>query len=166
MVEMKPCPVDRGKLLIGLECCRRSDPERCEDCPYNCNFIADHYYGGALTEDALTYIGWLEERVKTLETNLTNALGTIERSLDELPPSPYLILCKDEETSKIYVSAEGQPSDFLFLALSGLHKVRMTASLNFYDADAFRKALMDDDGGDCTARNGENALNQDEGTES
>lgn len=29
--EKKP-PVDRGKLLIGLECCRMSD---CNECPYN-----------------------------------------------------------------------------------------------------------------------------------
>lgn len=98
---VKPCPVDRGKLLIGLECCRIGNP-LCAQCPY-----CEGCQCEALPFDALAYIGWLEERVKTLETNLTNALGTIERSLDELSPSPYLILCKDEETSKIYVSAEG-----------------------------------------------------------
>ena len=54
MDETKPCPVDRGKLLIGLECCRSADP-CCRECPYgNCRCEE-------LSEDALAYIGWLEE---------------------------------------------------------------------------------------------------------
>lgn len=86
--EKKPCPVDRGKLLIGLECCRRSDPERCEDCPYNCNFIADHYCGGALTEDALAYIGWQEDMLaEVFSPALQGALHAIIRVLDDLPES-------------------------------------------------------------------------------
>lgn len=54
--EAKPCPVDRGKLMIGLECCR-DVPRLCEQCPYyelECD---------AQPVDALAYIGWLEERV-------------------------------------------------------------------------------------------------------
>lgn len=50
----KPCPVDRGKLMIGLECCRNV-PRLCEQCPYyelECD---------AQPVDALAYIGWLEE---------------------------------------------------------------------------------------------------------
>lgn len=54
----KQPPVDRGKLLIGLECCRDAE---CGHCPYdsetfeNCNKVAF---------DALAYIGYLEERIK------------------------------------------------------------------------------------------------------
>lgn len=51
-------PVDRGKLLIGLEFCREKDPEKCPDCPY---YPIRNYCGGALAGDALAYIGWLEE---------------------------------------------------------------------------------------------------------
>lgn len=51
----KQPPVDRGKLLISLECCRRP---RCKQCPYlyeRCNKQA---------EDILAYIGWLEEQLE------------------------------------------------------------------------------------------------------
>ena len=51
----KQPPVDRGKLLIGLECCRDAE---CGQCPYysfnNCDKIAF---------DALAYIGFLEEQL-------------------------------------------------------------------------------------------------------
>lgn len=53
----KKCPVDRGKLLIGLECCRYLV---CEHCPYNgasfgCTMCSD---------DALAYICYLEEKLE------------------------------------------------------------------------------------------------------
>lgn len=57
-VEKKPCPVEREKLLIGLEFCREKDPEKCPDCPY---YPIRNYCGGVLAGDALAYIGWLEE---------------------------------------------------------------------------------------------------------
>ena len=57
-MEKKPCPVDRGKLLIGLECCRTGDAEVCMECPYfseSCDTAA--------TNDALAYINYLEEQL-------------------------------------------------------------------------------------------------------
>ena len=54
----KPCPVDRGKLLIGLECCRTGDAEACWKCPYfseSCDT--------AVMNDALAYINYLEEQL-------------------------------------------------------------------------------------------------------
>ena len=54
-MEEKKCPVDRGRLLIALECCRRN---KCTECPYceknGCPLAA---------EDALAYIGFLEEQL-------------------------------------------------------------------------------------------------------
>lgn len=52
----KKCPVDRGKLMIGMECCRRG---ACYECPYYGES------GGCKNEstDALAYIGWLEEQL-------------------------------------------------------------------------------------------------------
>lgn len=53
----KQPPVDRGKLLIGLECCRDAE---CGHCPYcietfdNCDKVAF---------DALAYIGFLEQQL-------------------------------------------------------------------------------------------------------
>lgn len=52
----KPCPVDRGKLLIGLEICRQQAV--CKGCPYE--------YKGCeadLSDDALSYILYLEEQL-------------------------------------------------------------------------------------------------------
>ena len=57
-MEKKPCPVDRGKLLIGLECCRTGDAEVCRKCQYfseSCD--------PAVTSDALAYIYYLEEQL-------------------------------------------------------------------------------------------------------
>ena len=52
----KPCPVDRGKLLIGLEFCRQEAV--CVKCPYRIKGCdAD------LSEDALAYILYLEEKL-------------------------------------------------------------------------------------------------------
>lgn len=54
----KPCPVDRGKLLIGLECCRTGNAEICRKCPYfseSCDTAA--------MNDALAYINYLEEQL-------------------------------------------------------------------------------------------------------
>lgn len=56
--EQKKCPVDRGKLLIGLECCRIGRAEDCKACPY---FIST--CDTKLAHDALAYIGWLEEQL-------------------------------------------------------------------------------------------------------
>ena len=56
-MEKKPCPVDRGKLLISLECCRDAE---CDHCPYY-NEIFDNCDKVAF--DALAYIGFLEEQL-------------------------------------------------------------------------------------------------------
>ena len=57
-MEEKKCPVDRGKLLIGLECCRFDIGEKCMACPY-CESMCNH----DLMKDAIAYIGWLEEQL-------------------------------------------------------------------------------------------------------
>lgn len=57
-MEKKPCPVDRGKLLIGLECCRSQAAGLCCKCPY-WKLCCDT----ALIEDALAYINYLEEQL-------------------------------------------------------------------------------------------------------
>lgn len=55
MEEAKKCPVDRGKLLIALECCRE---QKCNKCPYtDINPCMEE------SEDALSYIYWLEEQL-------------------------------------------------------------------------------------------------------
>lgn len=46
----KPCPVDRGKLLIGLACCLAT---ACSRCPYDKGCDAQ-------ANDALAYIYYLE----------------------------------------------------------------------------------------------------------
>lgn len=57
-MEEKKCPVDRGKLLIGLECCRRGTVEACRKCPYwedDCN--------ETLRSEELAYINYLEAQL-------------------------------------------------------------------------------------------------------
>ncbi len=57
----KPCPVDRGKLLIGLECCRDINSLHCFGaCPY-ANVGGSCLY--AINSDALAYINYLEEQL-------------------------------------------------------------------------------------------------------
>ena len=58
MAEAKKCPVDRGKLLIGLECCRIGWAENCRACPY---FISS--CDTELMDDALAYICYLEQQL-------------------------------------------------------------------------------------------------------
>lgn len=60
----KKCPVDRGKLLIGLECCRSCGGNECRECPYD--FCAHLNCTMRMAEDALAYIGWLEEQAEEL----------------------------------------------------------------------------------------------------
>lgn len=57
----KPCPVDRGKLLTGLECCRHIPTKHClGDCPYSrVSGSCLH----AINSDALAYINHLEEQL-------------------------------------------------------------------------------------------------------
>lgn len=53
----KQPPVDRGKLLIALECCRYAECKACpyyDDCFYKCDMIA---------RDSLAYICYLEEQL-------------------------------------------------------------------------------------------------------
>lgn len=53
----KQPPIDRGKLLIALECCRN---QRCRNCPYR-----DDYDGCPNAADAtLAYICWLEDQLE------------------------------------------------------------------------------------------------------
>lgn len=51
----KPCPVDRGKLLIGLECCHVERYCAGIKCPYWKKECAT-----SITGDALAYINYLE----------------------------------------------------------------------------------------------------------
>lgn len=56
-MEKKTCPVDRVKLLIGLECCSQ-DCTGCWRCPYPADGCAVE-----LPMDALAYIYYLEEQL-------------------------------------------------------------------------------------------------------
>lgn len=59
METKKNPPVDRGKLMIALECCRSGRTETCLKCPYfqsSCDT--------ELMDDALAYICYLEERLE------------------------------------------------------------------------------------------------------
>lgn len=51
----KQPPVDRGKLLVALECCRE---QKCNKCPYT-----DLQSCVEESEDALAYICYLEEQL-------------------------------------------------------------------------------------------------------
>lgn len=57
-MEKKPCPVDRGKLMAGLQICGNENVG-CKGCPYDrdltCAIIR--------AQDALTYINYLEEQL-------------------------------------------------------------------------------------------------------
>lgn len=57
-MENKNLPVDRGKLLIGLEVCRQK--AECSKCPY----YKDSYCEGTITDDSLSYICYLEEQLE------------------------------------------------------------------------------------------------------
>ena len=61
MAEAKKCPVDRGKLLIGLECCVDSI---CDKCPYFTDCAQQ-------ITDSLAYIYYLEERLEEAGKNDT-----------------------------------------------------------------------------------------------
>lgn len=56
-MEENKCPVDRDKLLIGLECCRNDE---CLSCPYH-GFYLDATGCNKQANDCLAYIGYLEE---------------------------------------------------------------------------------------------------------
>lgn len=53
-MQTKPCPIDRGKLLISIECCRAA---RCLECPYSDTGCQEQM------DDALAYIYYLEEQL-------------------------------------------------------------------------------------------------------
>lgn len=57
--EAKPCPVDRGKLIVGIGC-HINDEDRCGECPYIPKDDNDPCIKN-LCMDALAYIGYLEE---------------------------------------------------------------------------------------------------------
>lgn len=69
MENKKPCPVDRGKLLIGLEC-SAGDGVHCQACLYDSSDSASCV--DFLVKDAAAYIGWLEEKVEALEAEKPN----------------------------------------------------------------------------------------------
>ena len=57
----KSCSGDRGKLIIGLECCRQTPELRCFcGCPYS-NVSGSCL--SAINSDALAYINYLEEQL-------------------------------------------------------------------------------------------------------
>ena len=56
METKKNPPVDRRRLMIGLEICGTGD---CDGCPY----LADQYRCYDLSNDALEYIRYLEEQL-------------------------------------------------------------------------------------------------------
>lgn len=62
MEEAKKCPVDRGKLLIALECCI-AGPIGTGVCEKNCPHRDDADCTGTVRENALAYIYYLEEQL-------------------------------------------------------------------------------------------------------
>ena len=61
-MEKKPCPVDRGKLLIGLECCL-ADPSPIGVCVRHCPYGLDTECTETVRKESLTYIYYLEEQL-------------------------------------------------------------------------------------------------------
>lgn len=61
-MEKKSCPVDRGKLLIGLECCNTHC--KCTSCPYLGFPCVDN-----IVSDSLAYIYYLEELLNAKADN-------------------------------------------------------------------------------------------------
>ena len=60
MKTKKNPPVDRGKLLIALECCRMAE---CKACPYDTD-PNDFGTCAHVVRDALAYICYLEEQLE------------------------------------------------------------------------------------------------------
>lgn len=60
MSEKKPCPVDRGKLLISLEICNEKFRD-CAGCLYR-KKNGSRICLSDMNRDALAYICWLEEQ--------------------------------------------------------------------------------------------------------
>lgn len=81
----KKCPVDRGKLLIGLECCRGIEHVECRWCPY-LHPASKSTSGciGDLETDALAYIGWLEAGNERLRVSRYDGLSPGLVVVDEL----------------------------------------------------------------------------------
>lgn len=65
-MEKKPCPIDRGKLLIGLECCREYNLDYCLRCQYI--ELGSTCFSHA-AKDALAYICYLEELLNAKADN-------------------------------------------------------------------------------------------------
>ena len=63
MSEGKKCQVDRGKLLIGLECCL-ADPSPICVCSRHCPYGRDTECTETVREDTLAYIYYLEEKLE------------------------------------------------------------------------------------------------------
>ena len=61
-MEEKKCPVDRGKLLICLECCN-ADPSPLKVCSRHCPYGRDSDCTETVRKDALAYIYYLEEHL-------------------------------------------------------------------------------------------------------
>ena len=66
-MKKKPCPVDRGKLLIGLEHCPNDKVGCCYSCPYKYD-IARTCVNNVM-KDALAYIYYLEELLNAKADN-------------------------------------------------------------------------------------------------
>lgn len=61
-MEEKKCPVDRGKLLIGLECCL-AYPYPISVCSRNCPYGNDPECTATVRERVVAYIYYLEEQL-------------------------------------------------------------------------------------------------------
>ena len=68
MAESKKCPVDRGKLLIALECCVTGPIGACV-CEKNCPYRDDADCTEMALGNALAYIYYLEERLEEAGKN-------------------------------------------------------------------------------------------------
>lgn len=68
-MKKKPCPVDRGKLLIGLECCLAS-PAPLNACSRHCPYGRDTECTETVRKESLTYIYYLEEQLNAKEVKM------------------------------------------------------------------------------------------------
>lgn len=96
MHENKPCPVDRGKLLIGLECCRSGAGNECRECPYD--FCEHLNCTQRMAEDALAYIGYLEAKYDKLAVENADLRERLEAAK---PKGAWMIVASDGE--EVYI---------------------------------------------------------------
>lgn len=112
--ERQKCPVDRGKLLIGLEC-HRHDDDKCSDCQYGDPADIKVPCGIALADDALAYIGYLEAKYDKLAVENADLREQLEQAKLK---GAYLTMYEDGEDILFDCGKNGDTDDFRLLAMA------------------------------------------------